>query len=128
MFPVAIGLLAGLLPHLEPLPFPQGIPPPTQPPRTGGSSQPLPTRLDYPLEADVDKFAPFIDAIGQPIATECAAAGAADLDADGNMDLWFLSASTASYGMLSVQMARTSSLGPPPPNRGAIAFDRLDRP
>ena len=43
--------------------------------------------------------------------TEIAAAGAADLDGDENTDLWFLSASGINAGELSVQMAKTSSLG-----------------
>jgi len=67
--------------------------------------------LTYPESSAEMRFAPFVDALGQPVVTEIAAAGAADLDGDENTDLWFLSASGINAGELSVQMAKTSSLG-----------------
>ncbi len=82
---------------------------PNGPVLTGGTTQPMPVRLEYPGAPSIDAFAAFADAQGQPRPTPCAAAGAADFDGDGSTDLWFLSSSPA--GELAVQMARTSSLG-----------------
>ena len=54
---------------------------------------------------------PFVDAKGQPIDHVLAASGSADVDGDGQRDLWFLASAGPQRGRISLLMARTSSLG-----------------
>ncbi|MEM7202321.1 MAG: VCBS repeat-containing protein [Planctomycetota bacterium] len=113
------GLIAGLLAAL-----PQSLPPeaPPQAPeaavqpssgggRVGGTTQAQPSRLEFPDAPSVDRFPGFVDASGAPLAAQCAAAGSADFDGDGNVDFWMLGASGPASGQLAFHLARTSSLG-----------------
>ena len=69
--------------------------------------RPLPV---YPVDLQMGTCHPFVDARG-PVDTQISAAGCADLDGDRHQDLWFLAASGKDRGRISLQMARTSSLG-----------------
>lgn len=84
-------------------------------PQGGGTQPAIPENrrptLDYPIPAAVWRFHPFVDATGAPQKVRIATAGSADLDGDGNQDLWFLAGAGPRQGEIAVQMARTSSLG-----------------
>ncbi|MFO1055098.1 MAG: VCBS repeat-containing protein [Planctomycetota bacterium] len=56
-------------------------------------------------------FAPFVDAQGTPQPITIAAAGAGDLDGDGNQDTWFLAGTGSRAGDIAVLTAQTAGLG-----------------
>ena len=66
--------------------------------------------LDYPADLATAKFSPFRDSAGLPLQVVPRDSGAADLDGDGNQDLWFL-ADSGSSGRLVVNFPNTGSLG-----------------
>lgn len=66
--------------------------------------------LQYPTAMEFYKFAPFVDSQSNPLQVGAISADQADLDGDGNADLWFLGHG-ASGTELAVQFANTADLG-----------------
>lgn len=64
----------------------------------------------YPTAMEFYKFAPFVDGQSNPLQVGALKADQADLDGDGNADLWFLG-NGASGTEIAVQFANTAEVG-----------------
>jgi len=77
-----------------------------------GPVQPTPPELAaWPADWSVSRFVPSVDGSGQPTGRPVASAGATDFDADGNVDLWFLTEVAPGQTQMHALLANTADLG-----------------
>src|SRR5690606_4273908 len=65
----------------------------------------------WPQDWSVARYAPVLDAQGQPVPRAVRAAGTCDFDRDGNRDLWFVAEDGAGATRLHTLLAHTADLG-----------------